>query len=83
MWCKMGRKTPDDGQWNCPKHVEFHSKTKFEKLVHLFGFIIRTDISTLGNLYYFEIRDLICKEILWTMAWSFTFMPSLRLKLYL
>jgi len=35
-------RTPDDGQRNCPKHVEFYSKNKFEKLVHLFGFIIRT-----------------------------------------
>jgi len=35
-------KTPDDGQRNCPKHVEFYSKNKFEKLVHLVGFIIRT-----------------------------------------
>ena len=34
-------KTPDDGQRNCPKHVEFYSKNKFEKLVHLVGFIIR------------------------------------------
>ena len=34
-------KTPDDGQRNCPKHVEFHSKNKFEKLVHLVGFILR------------------------------------------
>ena len=25
------RKTPDDGQRNCPKHVEFYSKNKFEK----------------------------------------------------
>jgi len=33
--------TPDDGQRNCPKHVDFYSKNKFEKLVHLFGFIIR------------------------------------------
>jgi len=35
-------KTPDDGQRNCPKHVEFYAKNKFEKLVHLVGFIIRT-----------------------------------------
>jgi len=35
-------KTPDDGQKNCPKRVQFYSKNKFEKLVHLFGFIIRT-----------------------------------------
>jgi hypothetical protein len=34
-------KIPDDGQRNCLKHVEFHSKNKFEKLVHLVGFIIR------------------------------------------
>ena len=34
-------KTPDDGQRNCPKHVEVYSKNKFEKLVHLLGFIIR------------------------------------------
>ena len=34
-------RTPNDGQRNCPKHVEFYSKNKFEKLVHLFGFIIR------------------------------------------
>ena len=34
-------KTPDDGQRNCPKHAEFYSKNKFEKLVHLVGFIIR------------------------------------------
>ena len=34
-------KTPDDGQRNCPINVEFYSKNKFEKLVHLVGFIIR------------------------------------------
>ena len=34
-------KTPDDGQRNCPKNVEFYSKNKFEKLVHLVGFIKR------------------------------------------
>jgi len=33
--------TPDDGQRNCPKHVDFYSKNKFEKLVHIFGFSIR------------------------------------------
>jgi len=33
--------TPDDGQRYCPKHVEFYSKNKFEKLVLLVGFIIR------------------------------------------
>jgi len=33
--------TPDDGQKTCPKHVEFYSENKLEKLVHLVGFIIR------------------------------------------
>jgi hypothetical protein len=31
----------DDGQGNCPKHVEFYSKNKYKKLVHLVGFFIR------------------------------------------
>ena len=39
--CCVQWKTPDDGQRKCPKHVEFYSKKKFEKLVHLVGFIIR------------------------------------------
>ena len=39
--CCVQWKTPDDGQRNCPKHVQFHSKNKFEKFVHLVGFIIR------------------------------------------
>jgi len=34
-------KTLNDGQKNCLKHVEFRSKNKFEKLVHLVGFIIK------------------------------------------
>jgi hypothetical protein len=41
VWHCVQWKTRDDGQRNCPKHVEFHSKNKFEKLVHLIGFIIR------------------------------------------
>jgi hypothetical protein len=39
--CVYSKKTPDDGQRNCPKHVEFHSKNKFEKLVHLVGFLYK------------------------------------------
>jgi hypothetical protein len=38
-------KTPDDGQRNYPKHVEFHSKNKSEKLAHLVGFVIYEFIS--------------------------------------
>jgi hypothetical protein len=40
LLCVQGR-TPDDGQRNCPKHVEFNYENKFEKSVHLVGFIIR------------------------------------------
>ena len=34
-------KIPDDGQRNCPKHVEFYSKNEVEKLVRPVGFIVR------------------------------------------
>jgi len=40
--CVYSEKIPDDGQRNCPKHVEFYSKNKFEKLVHLLGFVTST-----------------------------------------
>ena len=33
--------TPDDVQRDCPKHVEFRSRNKFAKLLHLVGFVIR------------------------------------------
>ena len=39
--CVIQYLTPDDEQRNCPKHVEFYSKNKFEKLVHLVSFITR------------------------------------------
>jgi len=35
------KKTADDGQRNCPKHVEFYSKNKCKKFSRLVGFIIR------------------------------------------
>ena len=57
-------KTPDDEQRNCPKHVEFYSKNKFEKLVHLVGFVIgiyhdarSSELQTDISLFF-----LICKE---------------------
>jgi len=37
-YCCVYRASPDDGQRNCPKHVEFYSKNKSEKLVHLIGY---------------------------------------------
>ena len=41
------KKTHDDGQRNCLKHVAFYSKNKFEKLVHIVGFIIRIYVNRL------------------------------------
>ena len=35
------QQTPDDRQRYCPKHVQFYSKNKFEKSVHLVGFNTR------------------------------------------
>ena len=47
--CMTYTVAPDDGQRNCPKDVQFYTKNKFEKLVHLVGFIRR--ISTLYLIY--------------------------------
>jgi len=44
-------KTPDDGQKTSPKHVEFYSKNKFEKLLHLVGFIIIIIIIIITIIY--------------------------------
>ena len=40
-WYVYSEKSPDDGRRNFPKHVDFCSKNKFEKLVHLVGFKTR------------------------------------------
>jgi len=45
-------KTPDDGQRNCPKHVEFNSENKFEKLANLVGFTIRKAVKAFWRLSY-------------------------------
>jgi len=42
--------TPDDGQRHCPKHLEFHAKNKFAKLVHLVGLIIKTFVTKHGHM---------------------------------
>jgi len=46
-------KTNDDEQRNCPKHAEFHSKNKFENLLHLVGFIIRNHTT---NLLFYALQ---------------------------
>jgi len=39
----------DDGQRNCSKHVEFYSKNKFEKLVHLVGLLYEIHVERLNT----------------------------------
>jgi len=53
MLCTVHWKPPDDVQRNCLKHAEFYSKNKFEKLVHLVGFII---ISNNYNITIFLVK---------------------------
>ena len=42
-------------QRNCTKHVEFYSKNKFEKLVHLVGFILRKQILQILYIMHFPV----------------------------
>jgi len=58
-------KTPGDDQSNCPKHVEFYSKNKFEKLVHLVGFYYKnlslwTITWTPKKMYFISIIFYVC-----------------------
>jgi len=48
-------KIPDDGQRNCPKHVEFHSENKFEKSMHIIGFIISMHTTTFSYINYGQV----------------------------
>jgi len=42
-------RTPDDGQRNCPKHVEFLDKNKFGKIIASVGFIKKKFVTMHGN----------------------------------
>ena len=43
-------KTPDDGQRNCPKHVEFLDKNKSGKLVRLLVLLKRKFVTMHGHM---------------------------------
>ena len=43
-------KTPDDGQRNCLKHVEFLDKNKFGKLVHLLVLLKKKFVTMHGHM---------------------------------
>ena len=75
--------TPDDGQRNFPKHVEFHSKNKFEKLVHLVSFIIRNlsrfKVTWMSNvsIKLLNLDRLQCAGNIWKTSSDFTLHSSL------
>jgi len=46
----------------CPKYVEFYSKNKFEKLVHLVGFIIRINHDARFECHMFRHINLLAPE---------------------
>jgi len=61
--CVYSEKTPDDGQRNCPKHVEFYSKSKFEKLVHAVGYyknISQCTVILMSNTSGIEVSHNFC-----------------------
>jgi len=62
VFCVYSEKLLDDGQRNCPRHIEFYSKIKFVKLVHLVGFIIRIyhDARSPERQKYMNVKN-ICK----------------------
>jgi hypothetical protein len=62
--------TPVDGQRNCPKHVEFHSKNKFEKLVHLVGFIIRKECGMYSSVAGYNLMVGCCEQVMNPRTWN-------------
>jgi len=46
----------DDGQWKCPKHVEFFDKIKYGKFVRLFGFIRKKNCDFIYLRFYEMFR---------------------------
>jgi len=68
-------KTPDDGQRNCPNHVEFHSKKiNFENFVHLVGFIVRNlsrcTVTWTSNSHLSLVIELL--EVVNNKVWMFS-----------
>jgi len=49
-------RTPDDGQRNCPKHVEFLDENKFGKISASVGFIKKKKVKN-ENIFFFYICE--------------------------
>ena len=58
------------GQFLCLKHVEFHSKNKFEKFVHLVGFIIG-EIRTTFTSYLSDTVSIVRHSVQFQL-WRYT-----------
>ena len=50
------RRLPMMDKKTCPKHVEFCSKNKFEKSVHLVSFFYENQETCLVNVLVFDLR---------------------------
>ena len=62
--CEYGIKTPNDGQYVCPKHLEFFTKIKLRNSASCW-FLLQECITMCGSLnvkfaYFFLIRILAC-----------------------
>ena len=60
----------DNGQMNYPKHVEFYSKNKFEKLMHLFGFYYEKDFKILTKEAWNNSDNISCQLWVCSVAYS-------------
>jgi len=83
-WCVQW-KTPDDGQRNCLKHVEFYSKNKFEKLVHLVGFYYHDARSAerqtrlmMSGFFFVKNDSVVLRRWLYNYSVYLTFMNCLH-----
>jgi len=68
--CTVKKKTADDGQRNCPKHVEFYSKNKFEKLARLVCFTIKLYHDARSPERKIRFLNLLAPELLFFLNFS-------------
>ena len=72
---KVEWRTPDDGQRNRPKHIEFLDKNKFEKISASVGFIKKKFVTMHGHMNIKISHSSFYKLIsatmsLWTLSWK-------------
>jgi hypothetical protein len=56
-------RTPDDGQRNCPKHMEFLDKNKFGKISASVGFIKKKFVTMHGHMNIKKISFRVSENI--------------------